>query len=255
MQDLVFAIDDMFYPQIIAAGKDYVVAYKPPFMHSAPVRTSVKDNFLDWCCVRFLEIAVLPGRRVGEGGLLHRLDYETHGIMLLARTESGMKNLLVQQKDGKIIKEYSALAAPPKEKLPGFPKTVPSFSDNTNDPHRIISAFRPYGPGRKSVRPVVLDIQSDVRLDEDKEKRPYVTEILKTDYLPSGIVSFRLSIFRGFRHQIRCHLAWHGTPILNDDLYGGREDGNVLLALRAVSLTFNEPVTEKKVKFAIPELM
>jgi 23S rRNA pseudouridine1911/1915/1917 synthase len=49
---------------------------------------------------------------------------------------------------------------------------------------------------------------------------------------------------RGFRHQIRCHLAWTGFPILNDPVYGGAESAESaqgFLALSAAGLFFEDP--------------
>ncbi|MDR1301832.1 MAG: hypothetical protein LBK43_05105, partial [Treponema sp.] len=70
------------------------------------------------------------------------------------------------------------------------------------------------------------------RISALDQGRPYITEIIEPvprpplspvlPEEPSGAHTyFRLRLKRGFRHQIRCHLAWIGYPILNDTLYGG----------------------------------
>jgi len=162
----VFSIANISKPQILVNEKDFILVYKPPRMHSAPHKNSNGVTILDWCSAEFPEIAELPGRKPGEGGLLHRLDYETQGLMLLARNAVGMKALLEQQNEGKIIKEYSALTTESKTLLPGFPSIdeymVSNFSregaeKNMVLPSQIKSAFRPYGPGRKAVRPILVD--------------------------------------------------------------------------------------------------
>jgi 23S rRNA pseudouridine1911/1915/1917 synthase len=53
------------------------------------------------------------------------------------------------------------------------------------------------------------------------EGKPYRTEILSMESR-GDYTLFRTRIQRGFRHQIRCHLAWLGYPLVNDPLYGGR---------------------------------
>ena len=248
-------INDILNPQILAAENDFLLVYKPPRMHSAPeARSTGGETILDWCAARFPEVALLPGRKAGEGGLLHRLDYETHGLMLIARNSKGMEALLGQQREGKIIKEYSALTAKNEIALPGFPKETPDFpfkeswlpEEKDTSPLKIESAFRPYGPGRKAVRPVL----------PGSTKMTYSTEIIESRPV-SGIdlphcCSFKLRIWRGFRHQIRCHLAWLGLPILNDNLYGGSPFGNGLFALRAVSIAFNDPSTRLERIYSIP---
>ena len=87
----------------------------------------------------------------------------------------------------------------------------------------------------------------------DREK-PYRTEIFGSRSLSSGCEQFNLRIKRGFRHQIRAHLAWLGRPILNDSLYEGISYGKGLLALRAVSLSFNDPSSERELCCSIPPL-
>jgi len=253
---------DIFTPRILIEEKDFLIAYKPPGTHSAPLaRSTTADSFLNWCALRFPEVADLPGRKAGEGGLLHRLDYETQGLMLIARTKAGMESLLEQQKEYKIIKEYSALTMESETQLPGFPAReleapresgIPRESKIPREyetPHEITSSFRPYGPGRKSVRPVIIGGG-----EAEKQSERYSTRILETLPHASGITSFRLMISRGFRHQIRSHLAWLRRPILNDALYGGAPFGGGLLALRACSLLFADPSSGKELIFAIPPL-
>jgi 23S rRNA pseudouridine1911/1915/1917 synthase len=183
-------------------------------------------------------VLAVQGKHPWEGGIVHRLDYETQGLVLVAKTQAALDSFWAQQEKGFIIKDYGALAAKREDLLPGFP---PVFSGGV-DACRIASGFRPYGPGRKAVRPVLFPLGdgSDFSMKPGKWKkksaldqgRPYVTEILEPygqlprhRVLPKQVsvepVYFRLRIKRGFRHQIRCHLAWIGYPILNDTLYGG----------------------------------
>jgi 23S rRNA pseudouridine1911/1915/1917 synthase len=246
----ILSVDDIVKPQLLAAEKDFLLVYKPPRMHSAPeARSSGGETILGWCAARFSEVALLPGRKAGEGGLLHRLDYETHGLMLLARSRPGMEALLEQQRAGKIIKEYNALAAKSETTLTGFPKNTPVWSQrNSEVPVKIESAFRPYGPGRKSVRPILPVGNKTLYSSEILESRNFSD----TD-LPQYF-SIRLRICKGFRHQIRCHLAWMGLPILNDSLYGGLSFGKGLLALRAILIAFNDPSSGEERRYSIPSL-
>ena len=251
-------IDNFFTPQLLADEKDFLLVYKPPRMHAAPQASSGGgETMLDWCVARFPEVADITGRKEGEGGLLHRLDYDTHGLMLIARNSKGMEALLAQQKDGRIIKEYSALTAEKEVALPGFPKERPCFpTGELTLPEcengiklRIESAFRPYGPGRKAVRPVLSGGDGKLYMTEILECRPVSEENLSHYY------SFKLRLRKGFRHQIRCHLAWLGLPILNDCIYGGPPFGNGgLLALRAISIAFIDPSSGQERSYSIPDL-
>jgi len=239
----LFQLGDIHAPQILAVEKDFLVAYKPPRMHSAPLpHSGRKDSFFGWCAQQFPEIAGLRGRRAGEGGLLHRLDYETQGLLLLGRTQAGLDALAAQQNDGAISKEYHARATTRNVQPAGFPAPAPILSGE------IESAFRPYGPGRKAVRPVFAGGTGS------PQSRLYVTQIIESRPCECGITSFRLRIVRGFRHQIRCHLAWLRRPILNDAQYGGEPFGGGLLALRACALLFADPATGTRRAFSIPPI-
>jgi 23S rRNA pseudouridine1911/1915/1917 synthase len=224
-------------------------------MHSAP-QVSSTNSLYTWCVQNFPEVGELSGRNKGEGGLLHRLDYETHGIMLIARSKFGMEVLLERQEQGKIIKEYNALAFETKIALPGFPKEKPELQQGKTI--EIACAFRPYGKGRKAVRPVLIG-----GAKSNEREKLYLTEVLESKLTPTfgsmgaglgNCLSLKLRISKGFRHQIRCHLAWLGMSILNDALYGGAVFGNGCLALRACSLAFVDPATGEERCYGISDL-
>jgi len=240
MNKELLLIKDFSVPDIIAAEKDYFIVYKPPLMHSAPQKNNSGGTLLEWCADKYPEVMKIKGRDNGEGGLLHRLDYETHGLMLVARTEDGMESLLLQQKEGNIIKEYSALVMESYTIPPGFPeKDFVLPMDHLYSPWIIKSAFRPYGEGRKAVRPL------------PSGEKIYATEIIEKSVYKDNIYSFRLKLSGGFRHQIRCHLAWAGFPVLNDRLYGGTPYGNGMLMFRAYSISFVDPSANEKRNYSI----
>ena len=91
-------------PYIVTETPSYLIAYKPPRMHTAPLRQGEENNLLAWIALRFPEVLRVKGRKEIEGGLIHRLDYETQGLILCARTEDAMKTLLAQQEHGEIVK-------------------------------------------------------------------------------------------------------------------------------------------------------
>jgi 23S rRNA pseudouridine1911/1915/1917 synthase len=238
-------------PWIVAETEGFLVAYKPPLLHSAPLKSG--DSLLGWCARRYPETLALRGLLPREGGLLHRLDYATWGLVLLARTQEALETLQGQQRQGNLVKEYGLLADPaPQALLPGFPPPGTS----PPPPFAIESGFRPYGPGRKAVRPVVPGggspkKRSRVALDRD---RPYRTEILERR--PTGnALYFRVQIVRGFRHQIRCHLSWLGHPALGDGLYGppGTE-GEQPLMLKAQGLSFPDPCSGENRQYRLPPI-
>ncbi|MDR2143558.1 MAG: RNA pseudouridine synthase [Treponema sp.] len=269
MTTKLFAAEDMMKPAVAGETSSFIVVYKPPCMHSAPLRenkggsvdetqngetqgdgiqsdgTQNDGTLLDFAAETWPEIRSVRGWKPVEGGLVHRLDYDTRGLLLIARTQAALDALRGQQEQNLIVKEYTAFSAGRGEALPGFPRPGLPSPDNL-----IESAFRPYGKGRKAVRPVL--------------PRPglplYQTEIVS--YAESGPGNhgsgpgrvFRLRLSRGYRHQIRCHLAWMGRPIVNDALYGGVADNAVsegCLALCAAAISFTDPETGRRVCYGL----
>jgi len=231
-------------PFICHETEDFAVVFKPPRMHCAPLKHDGKESetLLDWYAKIFPVVMELSGRKENEGGLLHRLDFETQGLVFFAKNMQTLENLLDQQKQGKFIKEYSAIC----RKCEPQPGSAP-FDALAPPPLVIESYFRPYGPGRKQVRPVTSEKLKGKEIAKDGGAY-YKTEITNVEkkQIDSGeeIYRFTVRLKRGFRHQIRCHLAWVGFPVLNDPLYG-RADGDGFLALRATGLFFDDPKSGK----------
>ncbi|GHU54595.1 RNA pseudouridine synthase [Spirochaetia bacterium] len=256
-------------PCVLAETEDYAVVYKPPFIHSVPLKKDEGEKFptlLDWYGRIRPGLPGVSGRKEWEGGLLHRLDYETEGPVLIAKNQGAMDAILAQQEQGLFVKEYGAISLSPGadcSPLPGFPpRPVWAEGSPVNGEFPLIkSYFRPWGPGRRAVRPVVTEPgllrekqRRNIAADQGK---PYVTEVLETGNLGEGLVYFRLGIKRGFRHQIRCHLSWIGRPILNDALYGGMIPPKMprgTLALRAEGFSFFDPSGGEKREYRIPPL-
>lgn len=169
----------------------------------------------------------VKGFQAWEGGLLHRLDTPTSGLVLFALAQDAFDYLVYQQKNDMIIKEYRAKSKGAKELLPGFPPFI------YDECQAIISGFRNYGPKGASVRPV---------LPCDNQK------VYKTEVIREGDDSFICTITQGFRHQIRCHMAWAGYPLIGDEKYGGFEGE---FGLEAIGLTFKDPVSRKVISIKI----
>ena len=226
-------------PYIVTETPLYLVLYKPPRMHTVPLSNNKGNSLLDWVVVRFPEVREISGHKEIEGGILHRLDFETQGLLLCARTAETFQTFFNQQKSGNIIKEYEAVSHMGcTEILPGFP---PSPAASVPE---IESAFRPFGEGRKAVRPV---LPHDTRHKTDNLYRTEILSCIESE----GRAFFNLRINKGFRHQIRCHLAWIGRPILNDDLYGSASSsGPGFLALRASAISFIDPSTSFRLRIS-----
>jgi 23S rRNA pseudouridine1911/1915/1917 synthase len=232
-------------PFVVRDCGEYLILYKPPLMHCAPLKEGETGTLAAWCAERYPAFADVRGRKPLEGGLLHRLDYGTRGLVFAALSQEVMDAMTRQQEEGGFIKEYEAicgLADSPPTGFPPRPRFEGLYPAASGESYRIRSGFRPYGEGRKAVRPVpVQDVPAQSCADNNI--RVYETEMFGIEVYEEDEslrrVSLRLS--RGFRHQIRCHLAWLGLPILGDTLYGGPPSSSPL-ALEAVSLRFTDPL-------------
>jgi 23S rRNA pseudouridine1911/1915/1917 synthase len=240
-------------PWVVAETEGFLVVCKPPLMHSAPLRGG--DSVLGWCAERYPDVLTPQGLLPREGGLLHRLDYETWGLVLIARTQEALAALQEQQRQGSFVKEYDVLAeSAPQPLLPGFPPQGPSADPPTAFPCVIESGFRPYGPGNKAVRPVLSagGPQKSRRVALD-QGRPYQTGLLERRGAGNALY-FQARIRRGFRHQIRCHLSWLGHPVLGDGLYGGGSAGQPLM-LQARRLSFLDPFSGETRRYQLPSII
>jgi 23S rRNA pseudouridine1911/1915/1917 synthase len=169
-------------------------------------------------------ITAAPGRR--DYGLVHRLDTAVSGLLLVALTQPAYDSLLVEQRACRFVKEYRALCAIGEtgetEKTEGvrigYPP-CPVHWERCDDGQRctIESRFRPWGSRGQAVLPVTD--ASGLGAQKKAAPRTYRTEI-RLGPPKEGTVEALCSITEGFRHQVRCHLAWLGLPVVGDEMYG-----------------------------------
>jgi len=243
-------------PYVLEETGDFAVVFKPPRMHSAPLAKKEGNTLFEWVTAREnkeRENAAQSFR------LMHRLDFDTHGLVLFAKNAESFEFFKEQQDKGGFIKEYSAVCAAlnsdtvySESSVPGFPPppALAACAPSVEKPLVIESFFRPFGPGRKLVRPVIEDGKKSREIAKDKEG------FYRTEIIGINKNNFTIRLKRGFRHQIRCHLCWIGCPILNDPLYPKPLEtaGSADMALRACALFFADPSTGKQRKYRINEM-
>ena len=144
--------------KIIYSCSDFVVAVKKAGVHSAPLQAGESSSALSCVAKDFPQILNVKGKKEVEGGLIHRIDRDTAGLLLFACNQDFYHHIMTCQKAGLFKKKYFACCRfipQCPEILGGFPPSPIFHGDITQSANLTVSsAFRPFGPGRKQVRPV-----------------------------------------------------------------------------------------------------
>ncbi len=204
--------------RIVHADAHLVVADKPAGMPSHPLKPGENGTAANALVGRFPELAqVGPSPR--EGGLVHRLDTDTSGLLLAARTDAAHAMLRAQFSGRSVDKGYLALVA--GEIHAGGEIALPLLHD-PRDPRRMQAA-------------------SDPAYAEEHGARPAVTLFTPVERR-GGFTLLDVEIPTGVMHQIRAHLAFIGHPLAGDVLYGGPDlPGLSRHFLHAARLAFAHP--------------
>lgn len=167
--------------------------------------------------------------RVGGGdprrpGIVHRLDKDTSGLLVVAKNDSALRALQDQLATRRVHREYVALVR-------GRPETRAGTID------------APLGRDHRA--PARMTVRAD-------SNRNAVTHFRVIEELPGHtLLSVRLET--GRTHQIRAHLAAIGLPVSGDREYGvAGEFGLERQFLHAVRLRFTHPVDERELSFESP---
>lgn len=214
---------------------DFVAVAKPAGMHTAPLRPGETGTLLEWVLARFPEVGRLPGLKPVEPGLLHRLDHDTSGLVLVARTPEGWESLRAAARGGRFLKRYRALVGVADRPPEGTRELLTEPLDPSHPPLPLLieSAFRAWGPGRRRVAAIAPAHAAGRRL--------YTTRLLAIEEA-GRFLRVLAELVTGFRHQVRVHLASVGLPIVGDRLYGPSEGpAAARLFLHACGLQFPHP--------------
>ncbi len=168
--------------------------------------------------------------------LVHRLDRDTSGILLVAKKRSALKHLQEQFRERETGKTYLALVQgewPARLKVIDLPL------------HKYLLPGQDGSEGERRVR---------VTTPEDPDGMRSITLVKVAERL-QGCTLLEVTIKTGRTHQIRVHLASQGHPIAGDDKYGDYEwnkqlqkQGHKRMFLHAWRLQFNHPVSGERIE-------
>lgn len=207
-------------PEVEVVWEDEWLAglHKPAGMPTQPIRHGERGTLVDGMLARWPEMAGVGGDALCPA-VVHRIDIGTSGLVLAAKTPEAYEAMRGMFRRGEVEKTYLALVA-----------------------GRVTVEGRTSAPLRHRTRhPCRMEIAEPGR---DGERFPAATE-----WNPlgpprqDGTTLLEVKIRSGVTHQIRCHLAAAGTPIVGDPLYGGPSWPRTGHALHSWAAAFRHPVT------------
>lgn len=177
--------------------------------------------------------------------LLHRLDVETSGVLILSKTPEANLNLQNQLKNRDIEKYYWAVGENKSgNKLPLSLKKLHQILQETSKP---IEFKNHLALTRKNKYELNLPVHSGGDLAWSRVKK-----LKKT----SEWISFEVQILTGRKHQIRSHLQSLGFPLIGDKLYNEKPTlSSPRLTLHSWRVKFTHPVHRQPIEIEAPRPM
>ena len=222
---------------IVMEDKHLLVVNKPAGMVVHPAYQNWTGTLVNALAFHFKNLPEMKGND-GRPGLVHRIDKDTSGLLVIAKTEQAMNGLAKQFFDHSIERTYYALVWGVPEEEKG---TIDVNVGRSLKDRRVTAAFPEGDFGKKAI--THYEVLQDLR---------YVSLL-------------KCNLETGRTHQIRAHMKYLGHPLFNDETYGGAEvvKGTVFTkyklfvqncfkmiprqALHAKTLGFTHPITKEKV--------
>lgn len=212
-EDLAYVPEDIAF-EVVAESPDWLVIDKPAGLVTHPGAGNWQGTLLNGLLFRYPALA-----QVARAGIVHRLDKDTSGLMVVARNETAQTHLVRQLQARTVHREYCALV---HGRLAGSGRVQAAIGRDPRVPVRM-SVIRPVAP-----RPALTAYRALAQGTVGGEAVSHVQCRLET----------------GRTHQIRVHLASLQHPLLGDVLYGGRPlAGARRQMLHARALGFIDPRT------------
>jgi len=225
---------------VLFEDEEMVVINKPTGMVVHPAKGHWQGTLASALAGRYQSLSDVGGEN--RPGIVHRLDRDTSGVIVVARTNRAHLELSRQFADREVKKTYIA-----------FTRGEPNYDRDWID--------QPIGPHPK--------YREKMAIAPDHPERREARTFFEIMERYKGFAQLRLEPETGRTHQIRVHLAHVGTPVLCDPLYGdprpltaaelvrdSRDDSSPIvlarLALHAFRLKLRHPILGTELEFSAP---
>lgn len=218
--------------KILYEDRDVIVIDKPPGIIVAPEGKTKEKTLIEYLVEQKPELKVTgtPPRY----GLVHRLDKNTSGVLLVAKNNKTLDFLQNEFKKRRVTKKYLALVAGEVKEDDGSIETLVGRSPQNRKKQKVYLPGEPRTEGKR----------------EAKTHYKVLQRFKNYTLLEVGIKT-------GRKHQIRCHLSWKHHPVAGDKLYGFKKrltPKNLKRQfLHAGYLKVGFPAEEKEFKSNLPE--
>lgn len=200
--------------RVLHEEEEFLIIEKPSGVITHPSGRHHTGTLLQGLLYKYPELKNWKG--LGKPGLVHRLDKETSGIMIVAKTASAQRKIMNQFEKRLVFKTYLAIVCGEVHKRGAVEAPI-----RRHFFHRTIFCVASDGRRAKTLfRPV---------------------KVLNNETL------LLVRTLTGRTHQIRVHLSHIGFPILGDVEYGGHASSRIFL--HAYSIAFFHPETGKRIYF------
>jgi 23S rRNA pseudouridine1911/1915/1917 synthase len=216
--------------RVVFESSGVVVVDKPAGQPSAPIERGEKGTLANALVGHYPEMAAV-GYSLREPGLLHRLDTDTSGLVVAARSTEAFERLKAGLKQDRLKKSYLLVCR--EEALADHGTIEIPIASHPKDHRRVYACVHPRDVARYAPKPATTRFSV-------LERGPRWALV-------------HVDVARALRHQIRVHFAAIDRPLAGDILYGGEEVPLGHHALHAERIAFEDDELGFDVTAPLPE--